>query len=368
MPLVSHPAGFGVASRVVAIVATILAVSARSQETPQVEAREIEPRKVDYGRIAFYPKRWQEAEIDFEMLAFEGESIVFVVKPGDYDVKQLSRFVGRLDQGWAVYRDLIGATPRPFRQVDGKPTICALPKPGLSCGYGCGYVGASGIEVSAFYSVDLPAFKRNADSFQHYYFYEMGRNYFVFGDRHSVFTTGFAVFMRYVCMDRLQCHDTDERTREVIEHCEELYAQSNIGFFDAFTNFGAGEKSNRLRDEDGRIIFPSDQPVMYATAMLKLRKDYGGDDWVRKFFHYLRQANAHRATDVESARTQAYNWLVCASAAARRDLTSVFADRWRMPLATKQREILDGVDWSNESLSVSAVVEKLLRAGGERDR
>ena len=43
----------------------------------------------------------------------------------------------------------------------------------------------------------------------HYVFYEMGRNYYTFGDRHSCFITGFAVFMRYVCMDALKCEDTD---------------------------------------------------------------------------------------------------------------------------------------------------------------
>jgi hypothetical protein len=44
----------------------------------------------------------------------------------------------------------------------------------------------------------------------------MGRNFYTFGDRHSCFTTGFAVFMRCVCMDTLGCHDDDRRTREVI--------------------------------------------------------------------------------------------------------------------------------------------------------
>jgi hypothetical protein len=40
-------------------------------------------------------------------------------------------------------------------------------------------------------------------------------NFYTFGDRHSCFTTGFAVFMRYVCMDTLGCHD-DEQVREAV--------------------------------------------------------------------------------------------------------------------------------------------------------
>ena len=45
----------------------------------------------------------------------------------------------------------------------------------------------------------------------HYYFYEMGRNFYTFGDRHSLFITGYAVFMRYACMDALKCEDPGHR-------------------------------------------------------------------------------------------------------------------------------------------------------------
>jgi hypothetical protein len=68
----------------------------------------------------------------------------------------------------------------------------------------------------------------------HYVFYEMGRNFYTFGDRHSCFITGFAVFMRYVCMDALKCEDTDARTRQVIEGIEPLLSASGLSFLDLF--------------------------------------------------------------------------------------------------------------------------------------
>ena len=307
----------------------------------------IKPKEVDASRLAFYPDRWKQAQVDFKMLAWEGENVVFLTRKGkDYDPERMTAFVKRLDQGWATYAELIGRQPRPNKRVNGKATICAIPKSNLSCGYGCGYVGSTGIEASAFYRLDWPSFKKHPDSFQHYYFYEMGRNYFVFGDRHSLFTTGFAVFMRYVCMDRLKCKDLDNRTRQTIESCEEIYANSKIGFYDAFTNLGAGEKNNRLKDKDGRGISPSDQPVMYATAMLKLRRDYGGDQWVNRFYQSLLRCKPVRARSIRSAQTQMFNWLVCASLAAQKDLTPVFADRWRMPLSKNQRQMMLRTDWT----------------------
>ena len=328
---------------------------------PENDTKIIEPVETNYAELAFYPDRWKQAGADFEMLAWEGKQLVFLTKKGDYKADELTAFVKRLDDGWETYSELIGQQPRQFKAIKGKPVICAIPKSGLSCGYGCGYVGATGIEASAFYSIDLINFQKQPQSFQHYYFYEMGRNYFIFGDRHSLFTTGFAVFMRYVCMDRLKCTDLDAATRTTIERCEEVYARSDIGFFDAFTNLGSGEKANRLRETDGRTISPSDQPVMYATAMLKLRRDYGGDDFVKRFYHTLRQCTPAKATDIKSAQTQVFNWLVCASIAASEDLSPVFADRWRMPLNAEQRNLMKKTDWKADAPDVTVLVSLLLK-------
>ena len=111
----------------------------------------------------------------------------------------------------------------------------------------------------------------------HYVFYEMGRNYYTFGDRHSCFITGFAVFMRYVCMDALQCEDTDAQTRKVIESVEPRFVASERSYLDLFTmSTGVGEKVSRIKDANGKVIHPSDQPVCYASAMLRLRRENGG--------------------------------------------------------------------------------------------
>ncbi|MEO1529671.1 MAG: family 20 glycosylhydrolase [Planctomycetota bacterium] len=329
---------------------------------PAETAKTLEPEPIDFSKLAFYPERWKRAGQDFNMLAWEGENVVFVTKRGEYDPMLMTKFVERLDSGWKSYSDLIGVQPRRLKSFHGKPTICALPKSDLSCGYGCGYVGATGIEASAFYNIDLPEFEKHRDSFRHYYFYEMGRNFFVFGDRHSLFTTGYAVFMRYVCMDQQQCRDTDSQTRQTIEECEAVFARSDLDFYEAFTNLGSGEKSNRLKDAKGRSIQPSDQPVMYATAMMKLRREFGGDEWVKRFFHTLRKCEPVPAKDLNSAQTQIFNWVVSASIAAKRDLAPIFVGRWRMPMNEAQRQIMQQTDWT-ATPDVRRVVDGLVAAG-----
>ena len=179
----------------------------------------------------------------------------------------MGTFVGRLDAGWKVYADLIGKGPSAHRVVNGKPVVAAVPDIALTCGMGCGYVGATGIEVGGFYAGDYDLVKKDPAAFPHYYFYEMGRNYFVFGDRHSLFTTGYAVFMRYVVMDAFKCTDPDAPTRETIEGCEDRYARWAVKFLDVFTNLGPGRRLLRSG------ILPSNRDTRGQAPVLLRRTE-----------------------------------------------------------------------------------------------
>jgi hypothetical protein len=341
-----------------AAILTCLSVSL----APRASGQEIKPgARIDYKALAFDPKKWEERKLDTRLVPWEGKHLVFLTTGPDFNPKMMGRFLSRLEAGWNVYADLVGQSPRPFTQLNGKPTIAAVPDAALTCGYGCGYIGATGIEVAGFYATDYPLAARAPKAFSHYYFYEMGRNYYLFGDRHSLYITGYAVFMRYVCMDALKCDDPDANTRRVIEACEPLYAASDLPFLKGFTNTldGLGEKNHRLRDRTGQPVVPSDQPVIYAAAMLKLRKDYGGNAWVKRFFAALAKCPEVKPDTKEGALRQSLNWLVAASAAARKDLTPVFVGRWRFPLARRTQDALKQVDWSNPDLDPAKVIASL---------
>ena len=164
----------------------------------------------------------------------------------------MAYWVRALDEGWALYTDLTGRRPEPLKQLKGRTTIAAVPNGDYTCGAGCGYVGASGIELAMFYEWNYPALQRDPQAIPHYVFYEMGRNFFTFGNRHSCFTTGFAVFMRYVCMDTLRCHDDNRPTREIIEAAQGQVKRSELPFLRMFTNAdGLGEKEPRLKNTAG---------------------------------------------------------------------------------------------------------------------
>jgi hypothetical protein len=171
--------------------------------------------------------------------------------------------------------------------------------------------------------------------------------------------TGFAVFMRYVCMDALKCEDTDAQTRKVIEGVEPRFSASKLNFLDLFTMVGMGEKVSRIKDASGKLIEPSDQPVCYASAMLRLRRENGGDGWVRRFFHELAACPSSTPDTKVGALNQSWYWLLCSSLAAQKDLSPVFAGEWKLPIAEETRVALGRMDWKKKDLTLKEVAEKV---------
>lgn len=315
---------------------------------------------VDYSKHAFHPKSWEARKLDLHLIPWTGKEVVFLTIDDSNDPELMALWVSRLDAGWRLYAELTGSEPRRHLHLGGKVTIAAVPGADLTCGAGCGYVGASGIELANFYTENYPELKTHPKAMPHYVFYEMGRNYYTFGDRHSCFITGFAVFMRYVCMDTLKYEDTDLATRAVIESVEPLLAKSELSFLDLFTNTGSsGEKESRIKDATGRLITPSDQPVRYAAAMLRLRRENGGDGWVKRFFSELATCTGSPNDTKEGALSQGWHWMLAASVAAKKDLSPVFVGEWRLPLDDKTRTALANLDWKKEDLTVKQVAASL---------
>jgi hypothetical protein len=326
-----------------------------------LQAADVAPLKpggrFDYSKFAFQPESWKQRGLSLQLTPWTGTNVVFLTTDDTLDQSLMGIWVSRLDAGWHVYADLTGQAPSPARQIEGKVTIAAVPGYDLTCGAGCGYVGATGIELAMFYDNNYPELKTHPNAMPHYVFYEMGRNYYTFGDRHSCFITGFAVFMRYVCMDALKCEDTDAETRKVIEGVEPRFSTSKLNFLDLFTMVGMGEKVSRIKDESGKVIEPSDQPVCYSSAMLRLRRENGGDGWVKRFFHELAAAPTSNPDTKKGALNQSWYWLLCSSVAAQKDLSPVFAGEWKLPIAEETRVALRKIDWKKQDLTLKEVTE-----------
>lgn len=336
------------------LAAMVIALLSQQSSVP---AEDIRPGKaIEYTPM--YPDLWKAKNHSTQMIPWEGKNVVLLTTTADLDRKVMTLFLDRLDRAWQLFADYTGLSPQPHMLHNGKVIIAAVPDSSLTCGAGCGNIGFSGIEVGVFYTWDYPNTFKNRDQFSDYYFYEMARNYFRFGDRHSAFTTGFSVFMRYVCMDELKCENRHFEVHKRLEAAEAEVAKTDLTFLQAFTTVTTGG-----RDEYVDLIpgYPSNASALYASAMLKLRRDYGGDEWVKEFFKSLRKCPSvpWMADLKDSGTAQGLNWLVAASCAARQDLSPVFVERWKFPIGEKSREALKRIDWKKKDLSPSAVLASL---------
>jgi N-acetyl-beta-hexosaminidase len=354
-----HPSGQGVALLANLISDGLLrALQGQRQEQAEEVALLKPGGRFDYSQYAFQPESWAKGGLSLQLTPWIGTNVIFLTTDDTLDPRLMATWVSHLDAGWQLYADLTGRVPSPLRQFEGKVTIAAVPGYDLTCGAGCGYIGATGIELAMFYDRNYPELRTHPKAMPHYVFYEMGRNYYTFGDRHSCFITGFAVFMRYVCMDALGCEDTEAPTRKVIEGVEPLFSASGLTFLDLFTmSTGVGEKVSRIKERSGKLIEPSDQPVCYASAMLRLRRENGGDGWVKRFFHELAACPTSNPGTQAGALNQSWYWLLCSSVAAQKDLSPVFAGEWKLPIAEETRAALGRIDWNKKGLTRKEVTE-----------
>ncbi|MFM9960132.1 MAG: SUMF1/EgtB/PvdO family nonheme iron enzyme [Planctomycetaceae bacterium] len=306
------------------------------------------------------PDVWKAKNQSTWLFPWEGERIVLLTTTADLDPKTMAVFVKQLDAGWKLCSDLVGQSPRPFRVHNGKATIAAVPDNSFSGGGLVAYLGMTGIEVGGFYVPrgDYDQVRQNPEKFPDGFFFGIGQNHFVFANQCGVLSTGAIVALRHICAEAINGSDKDPQADQTIYRYEEAFAKSNATFQEAFTPFGA-TKPFVLNDLDGKPFGNIDLNVLIASTFLKLRKDNGGNEWTKRFFRHLATCPTTSGRDIDGAKGQLLNWVVAASLAAEKDLTPMFRDRWRFPLAPDLWQSLSRVDWNKSGLTADQVYDAL---------
>jgi len=265
------------------------------------------------------------------MYAWEGNYLILLTHSNDFDFEVIKNFIKKLDDGWNLFSEFTAYTPIiSYQDYNFKPTIAALKDISLTKNFSNARLGINGIEVCGFYNLDYRKFKEEQSVFSHYYFYEMGRCFYCFDVKFNTFATGFAVFMRYICMEQLNCTDTDIETKSTIMNLESKICEKDLDFE---TLFSIRLKLNGETNEHDDIfndINPSDLPAFFASIMLYLRNEYGGNIWVKKFFRELiKRPKSNLSSDQNTIEHQS-NWIVATSLAAKQNLLPLFINRWNL--------------------------------------
>ena len=124
---------------------------------------------------------------EYKLNAIEGESVVLLIPlNGNYNQDIIYQILSSLDDGWQYFQYVMGQDPLyngnnvfiDNTQVTNKPTLAAVAS---TCGAGCGWIGATGIEIGNGTWEETYFNAVNKMETRGVFQYEMGRNFWLFG-------------------------------------------------------------------------------------------------------------------------------------------------------------------------------------------
>ena len=269
------------------------------------------------------------------LYAWEGRQTAVLTAARDRSYPTIAAILGAMDGAFAYYQSATGFTPGRGKQVNGKPTVAEVAS---TCGAGCGYLGAGGIEVQAPYFAWLYDGILASGEYDQTIFYEYGRNFWNYSpkieyktpDTGATVVTGFAIFMRFNAMEAIGVPGAPfNRTipfatfRANIEQGVDLYEADPAATFDSTLRIGKAQANNPAN------ISSAD---LFASFCLRMKRDLGGDAFVGRLWREVA-----RRPDAATTQDAVDNFMVAASIAAGRNLTALFATRWRWPVSAAAR-------------------------------
>lgn len=247
-----------------------------------------------------------------------------MVLPIKFLGKDLKPVAQQLSSGRNVIAKLLG-------EEEGQLNVLRFAVVDATCGPGCGELNGNKIEItSGRFELMYNNIVAN-NQLDHLLFYELGRNYWIFGDKLScddenmnkTMHTGFAVFLRDLVISKMEgtCAAINGMSYEdyMIEREKEyqFYMDQNEIDFQQLVN-----KTSITRDE---IELKATR--IFASMLQQLYENYGQDDFIKRFSYNLKNCSKPRECNELFG-----NLLIASNNAANANLIDLFRDRWKMPI------------------------------------
>ncbi len=272
----------------------------------------------------------------FDLHAWKGEKVVFLTREADLDASAMQRLCDTFDKVYDFFHMATGREPRGLQHtvIDGRTTIAQVDN---TCGAGCGYLGAKGIELMTGAWNELYNGVKDNNQYDQVLFYEFGRNFWFFenkleykgDDRTGSVTTGYAVYMRFVAVEHLGLEGGPFRGRtwaqfrdEVEKMVDRYVADKSLTWENTMKIGQAPRNPMGLNATD-----------LFAGFCLKLSNEHGGTEYVKRFF-----SEVNKRPRAQSTQDAVDNFIVAASIAAGKDLSEMFTKEWRWPLSDAARQ------------------------------
>ena len=288
--------------------------------TTVIAAEPIKPLEVDY--TTFDGKQ-------VRLFAWQGKRMAFLTKLDGLDQQQMTDLCDTFDRIYDFYRDATGRDPQKLKELNGLLTVAEVDQ---TCGAACGYLGATGVELTTGCFNDLDGGYKTGGTIDQAPPYEFGRNFWFYSPQLAYQTpvsdrsvvTGYAVFMRIAALDAIGAKlgpfrdKSGAEFRAVMESLVDLYeADKTLTWENTLKVDAAPQNPLGLNGTD-----------LFASFCLRLARDNGGHDFVNRLW----QAAGKRPV-AQNTQDAVDNFIVAASQAAGKDLGPQFVDRWHWPLS-----------------------------------
>jgi serralysin len=301
----------------------LAAVSCTTVNGP-AEASVPSPRPVQYTTI-------QGDRLD--LFAWAGDRTAFLTPSAGLDPRVMARLLSVFDGVYDYYFRATGRQPAEYKTYAERDTVAVVQK---TCGAGCGYSGATGIELLDSTFDTLYGGVRHGDQFDQALFYEFGRNFWFYDDQiqyrepddQSSVATGYAVFMRFMSMDATRVRPGPYNGVDF-----GLFRSTVEGLVDRYEADPSLNWDNTLR-----VGQAPDNPLglqgtdLFASFLMRLTKVFG-----LRFPAHLWQEVGKRPA-AATTRDAVDNLVLASCAAAGSNLTDVFASQWRWPVSPAAKE------------------------------
>jgi serralysin len=268
------------------------------------------------------------------LFAWKGKRMAILTKGDQVDPKQMAALCGSFDKIYDFYREATGRDPQKLKELNGLLTMAEVDE---TCGAACGYLGATGIELTPGCFKDLYDGYQNGGTIDQAPPYEFGRNFWFYSgqlayqkpvsDRSVV--TGYAVFMRMVGIEATGAKlgpfrdKSGMEFRKIMESLVDLYeADKSLNWENTLKVDAAPQNPLGLNGTD-----------LFASFCLRLARDHGGLEFVKRLWHAAGERPAAKST-----QDAVDSFVISASQAARKDLGPHFVDRWRWPVSPEGRK------------------------------
>ena len=283
------------------------------------------------GTLAPIPTTYQDfSGVLHNLYAWEGTYTTLLSRRNDLSPAVMATILNVTDRIYLFYQDSTGYTPQLAKHFNGKTTIADVP---ATCGAGCAYLGATGIELLSDYFDLLYNGVATNNVFDHVVFYEFGRNFWNLSpqlayqapDSPDAIITGFAVFMRYLALEATGVQGMDINGWTFADFRARVEAMIDLYLADPTQTW-----ENTLRINTPQANNPSNLGAtdLFASFLFRLRRDYGGDAFIERLWHEAAMRPAANTT-----QEAVDNFILAASAAANRNLPTLFTTTWRWPIS-----------------------------------